>query len=251
MDSSNKIIQCSCIGKCGRFGNQLFQYAFARAYAEKYNCTLEIPTWIGEKIFKNVSHPPISKRLPRTACDKVPWGQTNIDLFGYFQQRCHLAILSKSKLQEWFTFQDKWFEYFINLKSVAVAHLRRGDYVTKHSKIFCIVSKESYQKAFEKFNIRERDVVWKTEENQVRWRDMEDDLLFLPDFFEMMLAQHLFRANSTFSFWAGFFNRNKVYNPVIGNKMGLSDVEFVEGNGLAIKAGNDPLIIKDNSQKEL
>ena len=220
----------------------MFQYAFARTYAEKYNCTLEIPSWVGEKVFKNVSHPPISKRLKRTPLDKVSFGEVNIDLLGYFQKQEFINILSEAKLREWFTIQDKWFEYFINLKSYAIAHLRRGDYQTLYAKVFCIVSKESYQKAFEKFNVRAHDVYWKTEETQVKWRGMDDDLLFLPDFFEMILAQHLFRANSTFSFWAGFFNKNKVYSPVVGNNVGLNDVEFVEGNETSIVACNSDFI---------
>ena len=241
--SVHNVIQFTQLGKFGRFGNQLFQYAFARAYAEKYNCTLEIPTWIGEKIFKNVSHPPISKHLKRTPLDEVLWGEVNIDLFGYFQKRHHLNLLSETKLREWFTFQDKWLEFFINLKSYAVAHLRRGDYETLYSNIFCIVSKESYQKAFEKFGIR--DVVWKTEETQVKWRGLDDDLLFLPDFFEMMQAGHLFRANSTFSFWAGFFNKNKVYSPSVGNKVGLSNVEFLEGNHPQLFSAHSDIVFKD------
>ena len=240
--SAHNIIQFTQLGKFGRFGNQMFQYAFARAYAEKYNCTLEIPSWIGEKIFKNVSHQPISKHLKRTPVDKVLFGEVNIDLFGYFQKQEFINILSEAKLREWFTFQDKWLEYFVNLKSYAVAHMRRGDYQTLYANVFCIVSMLSYQRAFEKFGVREHDVFLKTEETQVKWRDLDSDLMFLPDFFEMISAEHLFRANSTFSFWAGFFNKNKVYSPVVGNKVGLNDVEFVEGNESSIVACNNNFI---------
>jgi len=236
------IVQMTMLGKFGRFGNQMFQYAFARAYAEKYDCTLEIPSWIGEKIFKNVSHPPISKHLKRTALDEAVCGKVNIDLFGYFQKKEFIDILSEAKLREWFIFQDKWLDYFVNLKSYAVAHMRRGDYQTLYANVFCMVSKESYQKAFEEFGVRGCDVIWKTEESQVKWRGLDDDLLFLPDFFEMTNAEHLFRANSTFSFWAGFFNKNKVYSPVVGNKVGLSDVKFVEGNQPSIVACNNDFI---------
>ena len=243
--SAHNVIQFTQLGKFGRFGNQMFQYAFARAYAEKYNCTLEIPSWIGEKIFKNVSHPPISKRLKRTPVDKALFGEVNIDLFGYFQKQEFINILSEVKLREWFTLQDKWLEYFVNLKSYAVAHMRRGDYQTLYANIFCIVSKESYLKAFEKFGVREHDVFWKTEETQVKWRNLDSDLAFLPDFFEMVFAQHLFRANSTFSFWAGFFNKNKVYSPSVGNKVGLNDVEFIEGNHPQLFPSHSDIMFKD------
>jgi len=236
------IIQFTQLGKFGRFGNQMFQYAFARAYAEKYGCILEIPTWVGEKIFKNVSHSPISKHCPRTSLDEIKWGQVNIDLFGYFQKKEFIDILSEAKLREWFVLQDKWLEFFINLKTYAIAHLRRGDYQTLYADVFCIISKESYQRAFKKFGVQEQSVYWRAEESQVKWRYIDDDILFLPDFFEMMNVQHLFRANSTFSFWAGFFNKNKVYSPVVGNKVGVNDVEFVEGNASSIVACNNDFI---------
>lgn len=44
----------------GRFGNQLFQYAFARALAEKYGAELQTSDWIGPQIFIGVEASPIN-----------------------------------------------------------------------------------------------------------------------------------------------------------------------------------------------
>jgi len=241
---SKGIVQFTQLGKFGRFGNQIFQYLFARAYAEKNNAILEIPTWIGEKIFKNIEHPTPSIRLPRTELDKFPVG-VGIDIFGYCQKQEYIDILSESKIREWLQFQDRWLEFFINLKSITVAHIRRGDYLNLYSNIFCVISEQSYLKALDKFNIPKTNLVWRSEEEQIKWRGLDDDLLFLPDFFEMMQCQYLLRANSTFSFWAGFFNTSgKVYSPVVEGLLGECDVEFIEGNWPKITGSNPNMIFK-------
>ena len=40
-----------CLGRFGRFGNQLLQYAFLRVYAELHGLDIETPRWIGQEIF--------------------------------------------------------------------------------------------------------------------------------------------------------------------------------------------------------
>lgn len=242
----SKIVQFTQLGKFGRFGNQIFQYLFVRAYAEKNDAILEVPNWIGQKIFKNVNHPTPSVRLPRTKLDVFPSG-VNIDIFGYCQKQEFIDILSESKIREWLQFQDKWIEYFEVLKSITVAHIRRGDYLNKYSKRFCVVSKKSYYDACDKFEIPRMysDILFRSEEEQVKWRGLDNDLLFLPDFFEMMQCQYFLRANSTFSFWAGFFNKGKVYSPIVEGKLGECNVEFVEGNHPKIIGSNPDFIFKE------
>ena len=52
-----------CLGKLGQFGNQLFQYAFAIAYAEAWKLQLRTPPWMGALVFESGHHalegPPI------------------------------------------------------------------------------------------------------------------------------------------------------------------------------------------------
>ena len=257
--SESKIIQFSQLGRYGRFGNQMFQYAFARAYAEKYGAVLQIPPWIGERVFKNVSHPNCTCKLPTAMVNevppvgdnKVPWGRVNIDFCGYFNTKDCIDILSEAKVREWFTFQDEWLEIFPEEKGdAAVAHLRRGDYTAIHYGWFCSISKISYLQACEKYGIDKEKLIWITEENPtINSRSAEvcysrfpgtmygsancyDDkgVGFLPDFFRMINAKVLLRANSTFSLWAGFFNKNKVYSPIVEGRVGMNDVEFAEGN---------------------
>jgi len=250
------VIQFTQLGNFGRFGNQMFQYAFARAYAEKYNARLEIPNWIGEKIFKNVSHPKPSKKLARTKLDVVPWGQTNIDLFGYFQSHEVFNILSESKLREWFMFKDEWQKY-LSPSNKIVAHLRRGDYLSQYSKEFCIISEESYIDAIGsdiEFLSEESPTIYNDvyvgyslQKNSMYGRDdcyYDGGISFLPDFFKMINAKTLLRANSTFSFWAGFFNADKVMSPRVGNLVGLQDVKFEEGNHCSIFPGQCDFVFR-------
>jgi hypothetical protein len=52
----------------------------------------------------------------------------------------------------------------------------------------------------------------------------------LTDFFIMMNCKTLFRANSSFSWWAATLGTCKVYSPQVGTQTGWVDVPFVAGN---------------------
>lgn len=258
---SKSIVQFTQLGNFGRFGNQLFQYAFARAYAEKYGATLEIPYWIGERVFKGVSHRKPSCKLPGIGIDKIPWGKINVDLIGYFQTKECFDLLSKSKLRQWFSFQDKWLEMYPKKKDYVAAHIRKGDYFERFSNIYCVVNRNSYIRACKKYDIDIEKLIWISEENptidsraeNVSYKRMKNSMYgsgtyedrgvsFLPDFFSMINAKILLRSNSSFGFWAGFLKGNNVYSPVVKNKVGYQDVEFVKGNSSAISNMTDDIV---------
>jgi len=57
----------------------------------------------------------------------------------------------------------------------------------------------------------------------------------LPSFYRLMTAPILFRANSTFSWWAATLGNGRVFAPVIKDLIGLNNqffhhAEFIEGN---------------------
>lgn len=224
-------IQISCLGNFGRLGNQFFQYAFAKAYAKKCNAILEIPTnWIGRKLF-NIDDPIISKPLPKTSLDIVPWGKTNIDLFGYFQFKDCYNLYSQQEVKTWFNFKDKWLNLFPKKENYIACHLRRGDYEDKYSGIYCVITQKSYLLACEKFNLDVNKIIWVSEE--IKKNNIECDrenISFLPDFMTLYNADILVRANSCFSLWAGILNGNEVYSPIVAGKTGIQDVEFTKGN---------------------
>lgn len=211
------LVTISCLGNYGRFGNQLFQYAYARALAEQLGAELHTPDWIGRELFIGVDEP-----IMQTKGD--------IDLFDYFQNPEHLELLSRKKVRDWFQFKNPPKVAKHNL----IFNKRRGDYLT-HSDQYPIVSDASYIKGAEKFNLDHTEALILDQDNPD----------FLTDFCLMMNCDNLFRANSTFSWWAATLGDCQVYSPKVEDRTGWVDVEFVKGNDEWNYRFNKYLIIKD------
>ena len=232
-----KIVQFSSLGKFGGFGNQLFQYCFARAFAEKYNAVLEIPEdWIGRKIFKNIDHQGLSKPIPPCpTIDEIPNLDSYLDknfkvnLNGYFQFEKAYDFLYYEKIRNWLQFKDEWIEMFPKGGCFYVAcHLRRGDY-EKYSNIFCTISEESYLESVSFYGYSPLDIIWVSQEKSRINQHCPYD--FLPDFFTLMNAPVLFRSNSTFSVWASILGDCITYAPIVEGVIGINKhVYFQYGN---------------------
>ena len=63
MIDPDHIITMRRFGQMGRFGNQLFQYAFLKTCAEELGCELQLPPWVGQYLF-GANDPPIALELP-------------------------------------------------------------------------------------------------------------------------------------------------------------------------------------------
>jgi len=125
------IVQCTTLGRLGRWGNQLFQYAFVKKYPLTVGAQLEIPPWLGE------------------------------DLFGYFQTQECLDLLSRRELRRWFTLRGGFPHLFAKRSPFYVAcHLRRSDYQTHYSDRYCVVARESYVQQLRKLGVDDSDVIW-------------------------------------------------------------------------------------------
>jgi hypothetical protein len=143
-----------------------------------------------------------------------------------------------------------------------VAHLRRDDisdvaYNRTHVQGYSVVSMESYRRAFRKFGYSEDSIVWVSDDYTGRWHvgrkrrlqggweyptgsEVLPGILFdwLDDFLKLYFARTIFRANSSFSWWAATLSPTaKVFSPVIEQAhiygvdgMEETTVEFVEGN---------------------
>lgn len=226
------VVQFSRLGSFGRFGNQLFQYCFSRAFAESHDAVLEIPNnWVGRKIFKNINNPGISCKLKTVREDEIP-NKTDVDLFGYYQSVDCLNYLRISKIKEWLNIKNEWLDSFKKPKDYYIScHIRKGDYLTKYSDVFCIIPETSYKDFCSKRGYKDEDIIFISEEkpgchNVFRKEGFE----FLYDFMVMMESNILIRSNSTFSFWAGVLGNSVVYSPNVKNKVGINDVDFVDNN---------------------
>jgi len=179
-----------------------------------------------------------------------------------------LAPMSRSHLRQVFEFSDevKRTDCYQRLHDVQglydVAHLRRDDicnvdYNRSYFQAYSVVSMASYRRAFRQFGYDEADIVWVSDDRTGRWhvgRKPRPDLgwaypeganyrrrvMFdwLEDFLMLYFARTIFRANSSFSWWAAALSPTaRVFSPVIDRCLvygvdGLEeiDVDFVEGN---------------------
>jgi hypothetical protein len=143
-----------------------------------------------------------------------------------------------------------------------VAHLRRDDisdaqYNRSHVQGYSVISKESYVRAFRKFGYSADDIQWVSDDYSRKWHvdrkvrgrgrweyptgsQYVRGIMFdwLSDFLRLYFARTIFRANSSFSWWAGALSPTaKVFSPVMDKRhvfgvdgMDEITVEFVEGN---------------------
>ena len=232
-------VQVSCLGGMGRFGNQLFQYAFAKSYADKYNCILEIPSdWIGWKIFE-LEDSVIEKKLPKTEIDEIPFGEVNVDLYGHFQSQKFVDIMDVNTLKQGFKFKKELVDAFVKPKDFYVSwHLRHGDFV--YADEYCTITKECYVNECLRNGHNIEDIIIVSEENRqptdsgrMNIEHNGENWNFLYDFFVLINSNILYRSNSTFGWWAGVLgNHEKVYSPDVQGKKGqhMICVDFVEGN---------------------
>ena len=156
-----------------------------------------------------------------------------------------------------------------------IAHLRRDDiaspeYNKNNPQGYSVISVNSYKKAFAKFGIDEKEIMWISDDTTGNWftpvRPMPNfgwtypvgsNYLkyfvfdWLEDFLKLYFAKTIFRANSSFSWWAAFLSPTaKVYSPVLDKQLIYGrdaleeiDVEFIEGNHPHWMYNNDDIII--------
>lgn len=178
-------------------------------------------------------------------------------------------LMSKEYIKYIFQFSDevKNLDFYKRLEdkqgTYDIAHLRRDDISNAQNNInnhtgYSVISKDSYIKAFKKYDINPEKMFWVSDDYQRKWhvdRDIskiklgwsypvgahyKEGLMFewLEDWLTLYFAKTIFRANSSFSWWASFLAPTaKIYSPVLDQLIiygvdGLKeiDVEFVEGN---------------------
>jgi len=177
--------------------------------------------------------------------------------------------MSKKHLLEIFEFSDEVkntnaYKYWESRKGTYdIAHLRRDDisnisYNRNNVQGYSVIDKAAYIKAFKKFGFDPDKVEWTSDDNTGKWHqdrkptpifgwkypegsNYRSGLMFdwLEDFLRLYFARTIFRANSSFSWWAAFLAPEaKIYSPVLDKQViygrdndGIEiDVNFVEGN---------------------
>ncbi len=157
------------------------------------------------------------------------------------------AKYTRQELLSYFEFSDevKASDVYRFYKSIQgtydVAHVRRGDITSRtDSSGYSVIGLESYIQAFRKFDCDPDQVVYVSDDPGLRtpqldFRDVPQDndwtyptgqdpvaevfYPFFQDFLKMIFARRLFRANSSFSWWAGFLGTGQVYSPVLRERV--------------------------------
>lgn len=217
----------------GGFGNQLHQYSAVRKYAQLVDAKLEVETrdWYGAEIF-GLNDPAWSCTLPEVndgggGPPSLEWGQTNIRIGGYFQFQRWVGLLSRAEVRSWFRVKPELAVMCPHVGGYTAVHVRQGDYIDHP--LFANISERSYEYAIGKY-APPRPVVWVKQNHPTLVPGIPQRISFLPDFLTLLHATALLRANSTFSWWAATLSDADVYAPLVEDRVGQCDVEFVHGN---------------------
>ena len=176
--------------------------------------------------------------------------------------------MDKQHLLNLFEFSDEVknsdiYKRYENVKGTYdIAHLRRDDisspeYNKVNAQGYSVISKNSYINAFKKFGYDSENVLWTSDDFTKKWHTSRNPTSnfgwqypmgsnyrkgeifdWLEDFLRLYFARTIFRANSSFSWWAAFLSPTaKVYSPILDKKhiygvdgMEEIEVEFVDGN---------------------
>ena len=206
----------SKLGQNGRLGNAMFECAAAIALAKRYDDSYFFPNWIYEKEFPNLKNcfvknlPKIDKIYtePFFHYQEIPYSP-NIDLSGYFQSFKYFNDF-RGLINQLFNFDKK-----INpLTGYTAIHVRRGDYVSLGEDFYINLEKTNYYK-------KAIEII-----NSPKYLVISDDIYFCKKYFTgnnfefsnatspiedmnlMTVCENVIMANSSFSFWGAFLNKN-------------------------------------------
>lgn len=217
------IVTFSNLGNFGRLGNQLFQIASSIGTAKLYSKTPKFYKWNYSDFFKN----PIDQTLEQSEIknifreknfhyEAIP-NINNLDLIGYFQSEKYF-LHCKDSILHYFSFIDSLYDNSIDIyKETCSLHIRRGDYL-KVSDYHPFVGIDYYNKSMNymrkigvtKFYIFSDDIEWCmdnfSEFNDVEYIKGNSDI---KDMCLMSSCKNNIIANSSFSWWGAWLNKNK------------------------------------------
>lgn len=156
-------ITMSSLGSNGRFGNQLFQYAFMKFYSLRHGLKMAVPDWSGRKLFGLKDPSSDRLALPELAfngfsdADTALWDAADppldVDFFGYFQEIPSCWQMHRSLLKTLFALPareskalDQWCAEITGngRRELIAIHVRRQDYLQFDLPQFQIIPEQWY-----------------------------------------------------------------------------------------------------------
>lgn len=247
------------IGRHGRLGNQMFQYAALRGIADIKGYEFCIPEsnfnneWEDHQLFEAFTLPNLKNKrflsgnyyqeknftYDKQYVDECP---DNVNLFGYFQTEKYFSHIKQS-IKEDFTFKKDILnpcKDAFDFDEVISLHIRRTDYVKKQN-YHPLCSLEYYEESLKKMPDTLPVLIFSDDPEWCREQD-----LFQPDRFLisdsdnnlidmclMTMCNYHIVANSSFSWWGAWLSDSKkIICPKnwFGPEANINDIDLVPEN---------------------
>jgi hypothetical protein len=249
------MITYSCLGSYGRLGNQMFQYALLLGVQNKlkYDIVLDENIRntqllqcfnINDCHFYNENDISILNKFEEIQFhfdEKVFITEDFTDFKGYFQTEKYFEHC-KDKVRENFTFKpeiqqkaDNWIEPYKQYNLVSL-HVRRTDYINQPN-YHTLCTLDYYKSAISlftnaKFMVFSDDIEWCKENLQLENSTFVSTDSDYVDLCLMSMCNHHIIANSSFSWWGAWLNKNKDKKVVAPNQWFGSAYEHYKLNDL-------------------
>lgn len=226
------------LGRRGRLGNQMFQYATLYSIAKTNNYSYGIPFNTQSEddyrhmclfdCFENISAEDCSNFTPISQIQEqtnlfIPEFMTvkdNVDIFGYFQTEKYFKQFKNELLKE-FTFKKEIRDRVNKLKNtynneLISIHMRFGDYdVLSH--VYPKPTKEYYMEALEMLPNDAQIILFSDEPQKANsfFSTIGKKYISIPgmskyeDMYFMSLCDYHIIANSSFSWWGSWLSNSK------------------------------------------
>ena len=153
---------------------------------------------------------------------------------------------NRNKIIDYLTFSPKIVSYIENkyknilTKNTVAVHIRRGDYIRlikeNRKKKWCLLGKDYYMEAFKKFDKSYTFVFFKEDDESGQWIksnlvDMVEDYVIIEnepspvDMCFMSMCKNNIIANSTFSYWGAYLNKNQNKKVIAPSSWKIGDIE--------------------------
>ena len=229
------------LGKNGRFGNQMFQYAATRGIAAKHNydwCIPDGPKTDEEfndeenqhKLFmafkmggvKTINmHPAPYKQEGSFTFDQDLFDncEDNINLYGYFQSEKYFKHI-EDDIRKLFAPKKEAKEAYEEVKDLfddpVALHIRRGDFLI-NSVHHHNLSMKYYEEALNQFDSDRQVIIFSDDTDWCKQQPLFEGDRFLvcegggpyTDLYMMSKCDDFIIANSTFSWWGAWLSHNK------------------------------------------